>query len=549
MTAYRPFLLPLLPQGEVLPRVTSPLEEEHLIEERMARIPTIWSGLAEKLRETCGIDLILKLEDGAHPGDTTEGLKEKPLNRYLELRPGRAGKPVFLIEHPEGIRQFDRSGKPDQVLAVARPSLFAHLLHGLEASSTPDPPPPGPSDEDSVPALSAFLESLLLRQPSDWHLEPEENTYRSRIRVHGFLTSPETLSRARGDWLIDSLIARCGIANRASGTPLEGRSTQGLRNGQKVTLRASFTPALYGYSLALRFLHETAAEGHSFTELGLDHGQACRLLGKYDRGEGLWLLVGPTGSGKTTTLHSLLSRSVTADEKVLAIEDPVERVLPGVHHLNVNCPPGLDFARALKAFLRQAPDCLLIGEIRDRETAEMALQAARTGHRILSTLHARDNRGVLRRFADLGQPPASLAALNPVVLHQRLLPALCPRCRRRQTLPEAWKEPLRDLRLPIPEVTAWPEGCDHCRDGIGGRQAVFSSGHFAPEVDSCHELLQGAWTFLLREEIALDAVAALMPARARAAFGFATGKHSVKRPELKPSPLINQSLNKTLRSP
>ncbi|HKJ90002.1 MAG TPA: ATPase, T2SS/T4P/T4SS family, partial [Oceanipulchritudo sp.] len=334
MTPYRPFLLPLLPEGEVLPRVTSPLEEEHLIEERMARVPTIWSSLAEQLRETCGIDLILDLEDRARPDDTMEGLKEKPLSRYLELRLGRSGKSIFLIEHPEGIRQFDRSGKPDQVLAVARPSLFARLLHGLEASSMPDPPPPGPSDEDSVPALSTFLESLLFRHPSDWHLEPEETTYRSRIRVHGFLSSPETLSRARGDWLIDSLIARCGIANQASGTPLEGRSTQGLRNGQKVTLRASFTPARYGYSLALRFLYETPAEAHSFTELGLDPGQTRRLLGKYAQREGLWLLVGPTGSGKTTTLHSLLSRSVSAGEKVLAIEDPVERVLPGVHHLN-----------------------------------------------------------------------------------------------------------------------------------------------------------------------------------------------------------------------
>ena len=531
MTAYRPFLIPLLHEMEAPPHVTSPLDEEHLIEELRPRYPTIWSDLAKGVREACGIDLILHLEDEICPDDGARGLKEKPETRYLELKPGCGRKAVFLIEHPEGIRQFDRRGKPGQVLAVAKPSLFAHIHHRLESLSAPHPLALNPSDPDTVPALSTFLESLLSRRPSDWHLEPEEGAYRSRIRIHGFLTSPDALSRARGDWLLDSLIARCGIATQATGRPLEGRSEHRLPSGESVTLRASFTPALHGYSLALRFLYPEHAEAQSFSELGLDPEQAHRLLKEYTRREGLWLLVGPTGSGKTTTLHSLLSRSVAAGEKVLAIEDPVERLLPGVHHLNLNSPPGLDFARALKAFLRQAPDCLLIGEIRDRETAEMALQAARTGHRILSTLHARDNRGVLRRFADLGQTPASLAALNPVVLHQRLLPSLCPHCRRPEPLPEAWKDPLRKFGLTLPEMISRPGGCNRCRKGLRGRQAIFSSGHFSPDKDSSRELLQSAWTLLLRQEVTLAATLSLMPAPARAAFGFASGKHSVKSPD------------------
>ncbi len=547
MPVYQPFLLPLLNETKAPPAVGGPLEEEHLIEEQRTRFPSIWSSLAERVRVAYGVGLMISLADGDISRSNEEGLQAPPYGRYIELR--RGCETVFLIEHPEGIRQFDHAGTADQLLAIAKPSLFASLLHRVEDASMPAPDPAAPPDAGTVPALSAFLESLLLRRPSDWHLEPERNGYRSRVRIHGILTPPESLSRARGDWLADSLIARCGMGNQAAGTPLEGRSRHALPSGENVAFRASFTPALHGYSLALRFLYEDHAEAPSFGGFGLDPGQARWLLREYTRKEGLWLLAGPTGSGKTTTLHRLLSASVALNEKVLAIEDPVERVLPGVHHLNVNSPPGLDFAHALKAFLRQAPDCILIGEIRDRETAEMALQAARTGHRILSTLHARDNRGVLRRFADLGQPPASLTALNPVVLHQRLLPSLCPRCRRRQPLPEAWKAPLRDLRLPIPEVTARPEGCDQCRDGIGGRQAIFSSGHFSPGVDSSHELLASGWNLLLNQEVPFSSVQPLMPARARAAFGFATGKHSVKRPELKPSSLIPPSRNKNLVHP
>jgi type II secretory ATPase GspE/PulE/Tfp pilus assembly ATPase PilB-like protein len=292
---------------------------------------------------------------------------------------------------------------------------------------------------------------------------------------------------------------------------MEGRLHQVPASGTPLNLRLSFIPSLYGRALVARFLDPPPGNAEETDPLETADG---------GRTEGLWLVAGPTGSGKTTTLHTRLRARVRAGEKVLSVEDPVEALLPGVHQVSVGSPPGMGFALALRAFLRQSPDCILVGEIRDGETAGVALQAARTGHRILSTLHARNNAGVLRRFADLGQSPDALLGLRPVVLHQRLLPRLCSRCQRTEPLPGNWRRGLEALGLEAPDRIPARGGCPLCREGIAGRLPIRSSGIFAPERDSDRELLLAGWEAVLAGQITPGALAPLLPGVLRRRFAL-----------------------------
>lgn len=521
MESYIPFLLPLLDLPE--PPATSPMEEEACLRQWAGDVSTHWDTLQAAVPATYGLPLLIS-SDG-QPSRIEQAGQRTP-GRSLLLREGE--RTWFLLEHPTGLADFDRLGKPGQAAALARPFLFNRLWRSSgsgQRKAHPTVQEDGPLvSEDGREALAACLSRLFgTGRPSDWHLEPGRRAYRSRLRLDGRLTPPVELTLSRGEWLLNTLLAQAGLERNRDAYPLEDRLSLTLEDGASVSLRLSLIPALLGPALAARLLYEEPGPGESLASLGLGETRLARLLDSYRHTEGLWLVVGPTGSGKSTTLHALVHESIRRQEKVLAVEDPVERILPGAQQVSLGQPPGLSYPMVMRAFLRQAPDTVLLGEIRDPETASVALQAARTGHRVLSTLHARSNAGLGRRLQDLGQDPATLAAVCRIALHQRLLPRLCPDCKGSRPLSALLAGIFAALQLPAPDTVHVACGCPACLNGYRGRRPIFSDGRFPSPEETVTELGRFAWSAVSSGEVDPQDALALLPPELRARFELCQG--------------------------
>jgi Tfp pilus assembly pilus retraction ATPase PilT len=257
----------------------------------------------------------------------------------------------------------------------------------------------------------------------------ESSAVAVRYRVDGVLRDATTLSRDDGVPIVSriKIISGLDIADRLR--PQDGRA-RALVDGRTVDLRVSTLPAAHGEKVVIRVL-PARASAPTLDALGLVEPDASRLAALLDAREGMVLVTGPTGSGKTTTLYTALGHVQRRGVNVVTVEDPVEYRLPGIAQVQVNERAGLTFAAALRSILRQDPDVVLVGEIRDRETATIAVQASLTGHLVLSTLHTIDAAGAVTRLADLGVEPFKLAAALRGVVAQRLVRKLCDRCRRR----------------------------------------------------------------------------------------------------------------------
>lgn len=522
MGAYVPFFLPLSGldgSDERMCAVAGPLEEEEFIRKRSIDPLSVWKDLRSAVEDQCAIRLIVELPPELTLIKAGTSGAESPERVLIADQEGQS---LFLMEHPDGLIHFDEKADADQLPVIVRPSLFAQLWRNRaeEANPTRSSAAEGSSADQIVSrVLSEYVESLVEKRfPSDWHLEPTPGEYASRLRVDGRLQDVGPVPAEKGQWLIQSLRIRAGIRNGAAGAPAEGICHFALVGLPRITLRLSTIPTLHGYAMTARFLYPDNKRLHGLDSLGMDPPSVEVLRQALSDKEGLWLSVGPTGSGKSTTLHALLRQAVAQEEKVLAVEDPVELTITGVQHLSVGTPAGLTYTLALKAFLRQSPDCLLIGEIRDEETASIALQAARTGHRVLSTLHARDDQGILRRFADLGQTPAQLQLVCRIIIHQRLVPALCPDCRTIRPIPRQWLEGAGALPGPWPEGLPIPGGCQDCQSGYRGRIGLFSvspsiGGHAGQD-----GLLRAAWSRFRSGSIAFDQLLPFLPPQKRACF-------------------------------
>ena len=291
---------------------------------------------------------------------------------------------------------------------------------------------------DVVHLVERLVDDALRAGASDVHVEAAEDAVRVRHRVDGVLRHVETLPRAVGLPLVSRLkiLAELDIADRLR--PQDGRARVRTPTGT-VELRLSTLPAARGENLVLRLQAPEAAAG-TLEGLGLSVLDAGRVERVLDAREGLVLVTGPTGSGKTTTLYAALARvQARGGVNVVTVEDPVERRLSGIVQVQVNERTGLTFATALRAILRQDPDVVLVGEIRDRETAAIAAQAALTGHLVLATLHTIDAASAVTRLADVGVEPSTVAAALRGVIAQRLVRRLCAQCRRPR--PAGWHEP------------------------------------------------------------------------------------------------------------
>ena len=306
---------------------------------------------------------------------------------------------------------------------------------------------------------------------TDIHIEPQETELRIRYRIDGMLHKvdvPPQLNRLKSAIISRiKVMANLDIAEKR--LPMDGRI--GIRiAGQDIDIRVSTMPAAYGESISLRLL----AKSGSFVkmdDLGFNERDYAVVNKIIHRPNGIFLVTGPTGSGKSTSLYSFLSEVNKIDVRIMTAEDPIEYHMAGINQVQMQSEIGMTFARALRAFLRQDPDIIMVGEIRDRETAEIAINASLTGHMVFSTLHTNDAAGAFPRLIDMGVEPFLIASAVAGVMGQRLCRRLCPDCKRETPIDLKYY----NLAYPPASNTVWePCGCEQCKKtGYRGRRALF----------------------------------------------------------------------------
>ena len=339
------------------------------------------------------------------------------------------------------------------------------------------------ANEPTVVNLVNLIISTALRErASDIHLVPFEETLQLRYRVDGLLQEkpppPKQLHAALVSRI--KIMADMNIAERFM--PQDGH-IQIHHRGTRVDIRVGTMPTIYGESLVLRLL-EKGAKLLTPQELGLDPERSALLARLVEKPHGLFLTTGPTGSGKTTTLYSILQGIYTPELKILTIEDPVEYELPGVAQIPVRPTRNFTFANGLRSILRQDPDVVMVGEIRDSETAEIAIRAALTGHQVFSTLHTNDSTGAVTRLLDMGVEAFLISSSLEGVLAQRLVRRICPQCRVESPVPPIVREKLEALGARVLQGPFYRgNGCDECRNtGYRGRIGIFELLPISPEL-------------------------------------------------------------------
>ncbi len=329
------------------------------------------------------------------------------------------------------------------------------------------------ADESGVvKTVNTLLAQALGMRATDIHIEPVEHQVRIRFRVDGQLQEGSPLPKTAYSPVLSRIKVMSGMDIAERRLPQDGRIEVEMQ-GRRLDLRVNTVPAVYGEKVAIRILDRSAAL-LGLGELGLASDVLTALRGILTKPHGLFLATGPTGSGKTTTLMAALTEINHTSRQILTIEDPVEYYLAGVNQVQVNPKAGLTFATGLRAFLRQDPDVIMVGEIRDGETADIAVRAALTGHLVMSTLHTNTAAGAASRLTDMGVEPFLLASSLSGVLAQRLVRRLCQRCK------EAYVPDREDPDYPLLEAAGMvgeplykPHGCGHCdRTGYAGRAAL-----------------------------------------------------------------------------
>ena len=328
------------------------------------------------------------------------------------------------------------------------------------------------SDAPVVRLVNSLISRASEARASDIHIEPTDDGVKVRFRVDGALKEVETLPAHLKSALISRIKVMSGLDIAERRLPQDGRLRIAVR-GHEIDLRVATSPTIHGETVVLRILDRSKLS-LDFEVLGFDPLVLKPYLQAIRQPHGIVLVTGPTGSGKTTTLYASLATLNSPDRKILTIEDPIEYRLAGINQTQVKPQIGLTFAAALRSFLRQDPDVMMVGEIRDLETAETAVQSALTGHTILSTLHTNDATSTVTRLLDMGIEPFLITSTLNAVLAQRLVRRLCPHCREEYVPSEAalraWSADLMARSL---DRLYRPKGCDACDDtGFHGRLAI-----------------------------------------------------------------------------
>ncbi len=340
-------------------------------------------------------------------------------------------------------------------------------------------------DKDDQPIIT-FINKILLdairKGASDLHFEPYEKAYRIRFRIDGILNEVASPPVALATRLSARLkvMSRLDIAEKR--IPQDGRIKLKLSAKKSIDFRVSTLPTLWGEKIVMRILDSDSAM-LGIDVLGYEPEQKQRYLDALAQPQGMILVTGPTGSGKTVSLYTGLNILNTEETNISTAEDPVEINLPGINQVQVNPRAGLTFASALKAFLRQDPDVVMVGEIRDLETAEIAIKAAQTGHLVLSTLHTNSAPETLTRLLNMGVPAYNVASSVSLIIAQRLARRLCPKCKQPEHIPpaELIRQGFREDQLD--KITIFkPVGCEHCTGGYKGRVGIYEVMPISPKM-------------------------------------------------------------------
>jgi type II secretory ATPase GspE/PulE/Tfp pilus assembly ATPase PilB-like protein len=352
-------------------------------------------------------------------------------------------------------------------------SIEGRNLHDIEVMA---------NEPTVINLVNLIISEAIRERASDIHIVPFEEEMQLRYRIDGLLQEKPPPPKALHAGLVSriKIMADMNIAERYM--PQDGH-IQINHRGKRVDIRVGTLPTIYGEGMVLRLL-EKNTKVLTPLELGLDQARADLMWRLVAKPHGLFLATGPTGSGKTTTLYSILRGIYTVEKKILTIEDPVEYELPGVAQIPVRPSRNFHFANGLRAILRQDPDVVMVGEIRDSETAEIAIRAALTGHQVFSTLHTNDSTGAVTRLLDMGVEAFLISSSLEGVLAQRLLRRLCTQCKAQAPVPPSVRERLEVLNgRPLEGVFYQGAGCEECRGtGYRGRIGIFELLAIGPEL-------------------------------------------------------------------
>jgi type IV pilus assembly protein PilB len=343
-----------------------------------------------------------------------------------------------------------------------------------DAEQKTDDADSGVDDTPVVRFINKILLDAIKKGASDIHFEPYEKSYRVRLRIDGVLRevakppiqmSPKLSARIK-------VMSRMDTAEKR--VPQDGRIKLKISKTKAIDFRVNTCPTLFGEKIVLRILDPSSAT-LGIDALGYEPEQKERYLSALANPYGMILVTGPTGSGKTVSLYTGLNILNTPDTNISTAEDPAEINLEGINQVNVNDKVGLTFESALRAFLRQDPDIIMVGEIRDLQTAEIAIKAAQTGHMVMSTLHTNDAPQTLARLVNMGVPPFNIASAVSLIIAQRLARRLCNNCKEKIDIPRAAME---EEGFTQEQIDAKPElfkavGCDQCSDGYKGRVGIY----------------------------------------------------------------------------
>lgn len=343
-------------------------------------------------------------------------------------------------------------------------------------------------EESSAPQiLDEIFSEALASQASDIHLEPFEEDFRIRLRVDGMMREVGRLGREHYDSLLNRIKIKSRMRIDEHFAAQDGAMRYEQADGVRADVRVSVIPSLTGEKVAMRLLAEYV-QGFTFRDIGLSEEDSSALATAVKKPFGLVLVVGPTGSGKTTTLYTLLKILNDPAMNITTIEDPVEYRIHGVNQIKVNEVAGLTFARGLRSIVRQDPDVILVGEIRDAETAEIAINAALTGHLVLSTFHANDAATAIPRLLDMGVEPFLLASTLELIVGQRLVRRLSEECRQSRTIgKKTFTKEYPGIESYMSfnqnnETTIYEDGCTATGQGFRGRKGIFELIQMTPKL-------------------------------------------------------------------
>lgn len=321
-----------------------------------------------------------------------------------------------------------------------------------------------------VKLIDDIIERAIEMNASDIHIEPTKDNIRIRFRIDGDLHTIKRISLNYSATIVSRIkvIGNMDIAEKRIAQ--DGR-VEVIVNDYDIDIRLSTMPTVYGEKIVLRLLNKTNFN-YEIKDLGFNKKNLNSFLEIISQPHGMVLVTGPTGCGKSTTMYTVLKEINTEDKNIITVEDPVEYKIHGLNQIQVNKKAGLDFASGLRSILRQDPDYIFIGEIRDQETSRLAVRAAITGHLIFSTLHTNDSVSAIHRLMDMGIEPYLLSSSLIGVISQRLIKLLCPKCKKAYLANESQKKVLQIDGLD--EVYLFnPMGCDHCNNGYLGRTAIY----------------------------------------------------------------------------